>query len=249
MKKFIPYYLSVSLLLAVSLMPLSTIQAQGTETFEALLPVGSTSFTNAGFTFSTGTTNFKTDFLLNGGTGPSDHYLDNIADLGTGKTVIQLEINTYRNTNYTIVAEGISMQGATAFLYDSFTNIYTEIPQSGLVNYDYIVDLNNAGSYAINRFTIVFTAEALSVSAYDIEGILLYPNPTNIGKFYLNVPLGMDDLEVTIYDVLGAKLYNETGISGGRRVTINIDSKISMGTYFVELNSQGRTVTKKLIIN
>ena len=161
---------------------------------------------------------------------------------------IQLEINTYRNTNYTIVAEGISMQGATAFLYDNFTNISTEIPQSGTVNYSYSIDSGIPGLIASDRFIIVFAANALSVSTHAMEDIRLYPNPTNMDKFYLNVPLGMDDLDVTIYNILGAKLYHETGFTGGE-VTINIGSKLSMGTYFVKLSSQGRTTTKKLTIN
>ncbi|WP_296313365.1 T9SS type A sorting domain-containing protein, partial [Winogradskyella sp. UBA3174] len=164
---------------------------------------------------------------------------------------IQLEINTYRNTNYTIVAEGISMQEATAFLYDNFTNIYTEIPQSGTVNYDYSVDSETSGSIDASRFKIVFSANVLSVGTYDMNEVLLYPNPTNIGKFYLNIPLGMDDLEVTIYNVLGVSLYHETGLTGGNRVTINTGtgSRLSLGTYFVKLSSQGKTITKKLIIN
>tara|TARA_R100001369_G_scaffold26746_1_gene48226 strand:+ start:394 stop:705 length:312 start_codon:yes stop_codon:yes gene_type:complete len=101
---------------------------------------------------------------------------------------------------------------------------------------------------ASDRFIIVFAANALSVSTHAMEDIRLYPNPTNMDKFYLNVPSGMGDLDVTIYNILGAKLYHKTGFTGGE-VTINIGSKLSMGTYFVKLSSQGRTTTKKLTIN
>ncbi|WP_411894392.1 M36 family metallopeptidase [Winogradskyella sp. A2] len=162
---------------------------------------------------------------------------------------IQLEINTYRSTDYTIVAEGIVMEGATAFLYDIFTDTLTEIPQNGSVNYTYSVDSGDAASIAGNRFKIVFAGEALSVNDYDIDSILMYPNPSNIGKVYLDIPLGMDDLEVSIYNVIGTRLYHETGIAGGNRMSIEEVSKFSLGTYFVELSSQGRTITKKLIIN
>jgi len=162
---------------------------------------------------------------------------------------IQLEINTYRSTNYTIVAEGISIEGATPYLYDNHTGTYTEIPQTGTVNYSYTVDASISSSIAGGRFTIVFFQTTLSTGSFDIDSIKLYPNPTNIGKFYINVPLGMDDLEVTIYDVLGTKLYNEKGFNAGSRITVEAGSKFSMGTYFVELSSKGRTTTKKLIIN
>ncbi|WP_412561229.1 T9SS type A sorting domain-containing protein [Winogradskyella sp. MIT101101] len=162
---------------------------------------------------------------------------------------IPLEINTYRSTNYTIVAQGTAIQGATAFLYDAYLNVHTEIPATGIVNYDYTVDSSLPGTVANNRFKIVFSNSVLSIDDLNIANVLMYPNPTNLGKFYLNVPLGMDDLEVTIYDVLGVELYNNTGFNSGMEITIDLGAEFSMGTYFVHLNSQGKTVTKKLIIN
>ncbi|GAB5564966.1 MAG: hypothetical protein Wins2KO_20290 [Winogradskyella sp.] len=163
--------------------------------------------------------------------------------------VIQLEINTYRSTNYTIVAEGGSLLGATPFLYDSYTGTYTEIPMNGSVNYTFSVDSNSLSSISGDRFTIVYEQETLSVGGFDLTEVMLYPNPTNIGKFHLNVPLGMDDLEITIYDVLGTKLYQESGFAAGNRITVETGDGFSMGTYFVELTSKGKTTTKKLIIN
>lgn len=77
---------------------------------------------------------------------------------------IQLEVNTYRNSNYTIVAEGISMQCATAFLLDDYLNLSTEIPQSGLVNYSYSVDSGVPASIANDRFKLVFSANSLQLT-------------------------------------------------------------------------------------
>lgn len=76
---------------------------------------------------------------------------------------IQLEVNTYRDTNYTIVAEGISMQCATAFLFDDYLDIYTEIPQSGTINYSYSVASSIPTSVANNRFKLIFSADALQL--------------------------------------------------------------------------------------
>lgn len=162
---------------------------------------------------------------------------------------IQLEINTYRNTNYTIVAEGISMQNATAFLVDSFTGVYTEIPQTGAVNYSYSVDSGNSDSVAGDRFKIVFSVEVLSANNYDLDNIDFYPNPTSTGKFYIDVPVRLDDLEVTIYSQLGIKLYQRSDFDSGQRITIDTENKLSIGTYLVELTSNGKKTIKKLIIN
>ncbi|WP_430467386.1 T9SS type A sorting domain-containing protein [Winogradskyella ouciana] len=77
---------------------------------------------------------------------------------------IQLEVNTYRNTNYTIVAEGIAMQCATAFLFDNYTNISTEIPQSGTVNYSYSITSGTPASIANDRFEVVFASSPLQIT-------------------------------------------------------------------------------------
>jgi hypothetical protein len=167
----------------------------------------------------------------------------------TDEEEVQLEVNTYRSTNYTIVAQGIAMEDATAFLVDNYTGAMTEIPQSGSVDYSFTVDSSIAGSIANDRFKIVFAVNALSVDTFGVEGIELYPNPSKTGKFFIDVPAGMDDLEVTIYSLLGVKLYSETGFSAGQQITIDTDGRLSIGTYVVELSSNGKTTTKKLIIN
>lgn len=162
---------------------------------------------------------------------------------------IQLEVNTYRNTNYTIVAEGISLQNATAFLYDNFTSTSIQIPEDGTVNYAYSVNSGNPDSVAGNRFKIIFEVETLSITSNDLEQILLYPNPTDLDKFYLNIPLDMDDLSVTIYDVLGTKLYFKNEFTLGNTITIDTNDLLSSGTYFVELESHSKSIVKKLIVD
>ena len=77
---------------------------------------------------------------------------------------IQLEINTYRNVNYTIVAEGISMQCATAFLFDNYTGVSTEIPQTGSVNYSYSIASGIPASIASDRFKLVFVSNASPIT-------------------------------------------------------------------------------------
>ncbi|XMO88107.1 T9SS type A sorting domain-containing protein [Algibacter sp. AS12] len=162
---------------------------------------------------------------------------------------IQLEINTYRNTDYTIVAHANSLQNGATYLFDAYTGISTEIPQTGSVNYAYTVNSGDDASMAPDRFKLKFASSTLSTSTFDIQGIQLYPNPTNIGKFYLNIPLGMDDLEVTLYNALGAKLFSKSGFNGGTKASIDTSSILSQGMYFVKLSSKGSTITKKLNIN
>ncbi|MDO7172434.1 MopE-related protein [Mariniflexile sp. AS56] len=162
---------------------------------------------------------------------------------------VPLEINTYRNNNYTIVAEGKAMQGATPYLIDSYTNQQTEIPQNGTVNYPYNVDTNIPASKDPSRFSIGFATKTLSVSTEAIDQIQLYPNPSNTGLFYLNTPQNIDDLEVTIYNALGAKLFYKNNFTPGKEKAISTHFTQNKGVYFVNLTSKGVTTTKKLIIN
>ena len=70
--------------------------------------------------------------------------------------VIPLNITQYRFTNYTMVANGTNMSGLPAYLYDQLLQTYVEIPQSGSVNYSFVLDTNNSATSASDRFRIVF---------------------------------------------------------------------------------------------
>lgn len=162
---------------------------------------------------------------------------------------LQLEVNTYRNTNYTIVAEGMSMQNAIAVLNDNYTNTSTEIPQTGIVNYDYSVDSEVSQSVASNRFKIIFNVETLSVLTTVLDNMKLYPNPSDLGRFYINIPLSIDTINIVVYNVQGIELYSKHGIEGGRKVTVIPNDSVRSGMYFVKLESQGKSIVKKLIVN
>lgn len=161
---------------------------------------------------------------------------------------IQLEVNTYRSINYTIVAEGISMQNAIAFLYDNYTGVSTEIPQSGTINYSYSIDSGITQSVAGDRFKIIFDVETLSNNISTLDEVSLYPNPTDLGKFFVNIPSDINDLGITIYNVLGTKIYSSNGFAEGETITIVTSNILSVGAYFVEFISQGKTIVKKLIV-
>ena len=161
---------------------------------------------------------------------------------------ISLEITKYRNTEYTIVAEGSSLIGETAFLYDVYTNEYTEIPQNGTATYSYSIDADAAASIAADRFSIRFS-KALSVSDVELQKIQLFPNPVNNENLFIQVPQNVNDLEVVIYNAMGVQLYMNSSFEAGRKAEINTDFANKKGLYFVKLSSKGSSTTKKLIID
>ena len=161
---------------------------------------------------------------------------------------IQLEVNTYRATDYVLEATATALQGDTPFLVDTYLNQTLQLDQNETTTYAYSIDTNIAESYEGDRFKIIFQ-KALSISENDLSGIMLYPNPSKSGQFYLNIPKGVNDLDVTIYNALGAKVYQTKTLASGNKVAVNANVIKNDGVYFVKFSSEGLTLTKKLIIN
>ncbi|MFD2724911.1 HYR domain-containing protein [Hyunsoonleella rubra] len=160
---------------------------------------------------------------------------------------IQLQIYQYRNTNYVMVVNATDLQGGVPYLLDTFTGISTEIPQSGTIAYAFNINASDTGSVSANRFKIVFSATTLSTENAELSKLLLYPNPASEGFVNLSIPQGMDDLELTIYNTLGAELLHMKNFKSNK-VTIATSFAKQQGVYFVKLASNGNTITKKLII-
>ncbi|KAA5827598.1 T9SS type A sorting domain-containing protein [Algibacter amylolyticus] len=161
---------------------------------------------------------------------------------------IQLEINTYRHTDYVLVAKATALQGDTPFLVDTYLNQTTELLQNGETPYAYSIDAGIPASFAGDRFKIIFQ-KTLAVANTELSKVLLYPNPTTTGNFFLNIPNGINDLELTIFNALGAKVFETNGLATGNRIPVNANFIKNSGVYFVNLTSKGLTTTKKLIIN
>ena len=85
------------------------------------------------------------------------------------------------------------------------------------------------------------TNGSLSVSENAIAGLNVYPNPTT-GIFYVETALnGVKN--ITVYDILGKQVLNTTTSS----TEINA-ANLNSGLYIVKITEDGKTATKKLII-
>jgi hypothetical protein len=85
------------------------------------------------------------------------------------------------------------------------------------------------------------TGQLLSVAQSEIAGLNVYPNPTT-GIFYVETALnGVKN--ITVYDILGKQVLNTTTSS----TEINA-ANLNSGLYIVKITEEGKTATKKLII-
>ena len=76
-------------------------------------------------------------------------------------------------------------------------------------------------------------------------GVSIYPNPVTDGRFNIEVP-NLDNVNVTIYNIAGAMLYNSNINSEGGKATVN--TTLSTGMYYVKVTGEGMTSVNKLII-
>ena len=83
----------------------------------------------------------------------------------------------------------------------------------------------------------------LTVEGEDLVTFSLYPNPV---KNTVYVSSNMEKADLAVYDITGKMVLN-TALQFGEN-TINV-SNIASGVYLARLSSNGKTLTKKLIIN
>lgn len=76
-----------------------------------------------------------------------------------------------------------------------------------------------------------------------IDGLAIYPNPTNSGKIYITSKAALDK-KIEIFDVLGKKVF-ET-ITTTKEVNI---SSLKAGVYIIKVKEDEATATRKLIVN
>ncbi|THF48521.1 T9SS type A sorting domain-containing protein [Flavobacterium supellecticarium] len=88
----------------------------------------------------------------------------------------------------------------------------------------------------------LFAQEAKGSSGTTIEGLNIYPNPTNGDKIYITSK-STQDKEVEIFDVLGKRILQATLNSK----ELNI-ANLNAGVYIIKIKEGEASATRKLII-
>jgi len=91
--------------------------------------------------------------------------------------------------------------------------------------------------------TTTLALQPLETTNFDlVSDLKIYPNPVSNGRFYIASATNIDK-DVTIYNTLGQQVQKAKVSSDGIDV-----SNLNKGTYFVEITEDGKTATKKLVI-
>ena len=145
-----------------------------------------------------------------------------------------------------MVAQLDNYSGLTPYIHDVFMQTFTEINPS--VNYNFTIDTSNLASSANNRFEIVYSNPNLNYDNFTTESIALYPNPSATNDFNIQLPAGMGDCIITIYNSIGQLVAVETTEVGENTINCKVASTISTGIYQVVItNNEGSRIVKKWI--
>jgi hypothetical protein len=149
-----------------------------------------------------------------------------------------------------------TVNGAPSFLPYSTTNIngYNGNNSAGawLIYFKDVVVDSNVANARFNTFTIQLCRSelvpVLSTESYDINDLVLYPNPNN-GNFNIQfTSTSGNEININVHDLRGreifAKKYSNNGLFNENLQLSNVQS----GIYLVTIQDGSSKVTKKIVI-
>ncbi len=140
------------------------------------------------------------------------------------------------STNYTM-NDGTDIAFRT--LFSEVDYIGQVVPQGAANRVVLVAEFNGTAQVAARSLADV----TLSSSSFNaIDGLTMYPNPLKGNTLYFNSTANAD-MSVQIYDVLGKEVVNSKVMNN----TVNV-SGLNAGVYIVKVTEEGKTATRKLVI-
>lgn len=126
--------------------------------------------------------------------------------------------------------------------FDTFTTNTLTFTATNTFVVVYIRSLNSvddATEVFYDNFSLV--EGVLSVDDFSTSNVKIYPNPAND---FINIESNVNEItEVALYDILGKKVLSQNKLTNNR---LDI-SNLTRGVYFIKINSNGNSITKKII--
>ena len=163
-----------------------------------------------------------------------------VIDLGPDSTICE--------THQITLDAGAGMDSYLWSTGDTTQTIIVDSTGIGIGNKDFSVIVTQQG--CVNADTIKIIVMDCSGISENIEslGINIYPNPSQ-GKINIDIPDGLDGLEITVFNSIGQKILSEL-ITSKSKITKTIDlSEVPKGIYFIGLKSDGEQQFRKVILN
>jgi hypothetical protein len=113
------------------------------------------------------------------------------------------------------------------------------------INYQVTDPSGNLSNKARRRILVDFRTGLNDANTYN--ALSIYPNPST-GKFNVNTKeMMMGKTVVTLYNVLGAKVYNQSIDMNGKTAEINAEG-LPSGIYLLQLINNGKQYTQRVTV-
>ncbi|HEY6142968.1 MAG TPA: T9SS type A sorting domain-containing protein [Flavobacterium sp.] len=107
--------------------------------------------------------------------------------------------------------------------------------------YEYRLVIDDTNGKTFTSAKTRLSLSTLAVKQNEIAGLSIYPNPVSKGTLYI-ASNSNSEKSVTIFDVLGKQILTTTSNNA-----VNVSS-LKGGSYILKINEDGKTTTKKIII-
>ncbi len=224
----------------------AAVCATTSNTYSVAAVSGATSYT---WTIPGGWTGSSTTNSIAAMSGTSSGNITVKANNSCGSSVIQTLNITTNIVDTSVTVSGHTLTANAAGASYQWINCNGNIPVSGQMNqsftpvssgsYAVIVSKNGCSdtSYCYN-ISIVGIHENIALSPYHV-----FPNPSN-GKFTIEA-LNFENASIKIFNVVGAEIYQS---STSNQITVIDLSNQPKGIYFVKINTEKSSFTKRIVI-
>ncbi|MDT0295720.1 T9SS type A sorting domain-containing protein [Mesonia ostreae] len=163
---------------------------------------------------------------------------------------IQLANYTYRASDYQLKLELNGLEMVNASLYDAYLDTYTPLENNQTNWFSFSVDQDIEASINSNRFKIVFTESSLNTQVNVLEqNVQMYPNPATTDLVFISAEdIAGNKSSVSVYSILGNRMFTQDFAAGSSNtLELNISS-LAAGMYIVNVNTNDKSFSKKLIV-
>lgn len=135
--------------------------------------------------------------------------------------------------------------------YNENTNGWQQVTVSGVAPVDAEImrldfrvfqQANDAAGGSVYVDNVAFGTN-LSVNKNAIAGLKVYPNPVVDGTLYISTQANAERT-IQIYDILGKQVVNK--VTSNEAINV---SNLNAGVYIVKITEEGKTASRKLVIN
>ena len=161
---------------------------------------------------------------------------------------IQLYLDNYFSSEYTLSLNVQNLNTHKVFLYDAYLDESTELASNQVNTYAFEVDSNIQATQGPHRFSLHFEQISLDVQDLDVSDFVVYPNPTS-GEVTIQLPRNFsgENLQIKLTDLLGKTVFTQEFNITNQQIELQLPDQLKSGIYLIQLSTEDSSFVQKLI--